>query len=248
MVEAGRRPDPRGDDPRGARARARRDPQDLRGARGSARAGRQAEVGRSRAHRRARGDARRRRSQPRSPRSGSARPAASVDELVESLAPEVSMSSTEEDMTKRAQVRASFAAILEKARLAAVEAPLREQFLAELRELTDAEQDSKELKSAKRELLFDRILEEIQLPFPVGLAPAEGEAAGQGLGHAPVRQARVRGGLQGPRPQEDRRRQAPPGRPYGRGDPADLLRGHREPAHARLRALHARPDADHDAC
>mgnify|MGYP000184389175 CR=1 FL=1 len=55
-------------------------------------------------------------------------------------------------MTKRAQIRASFAAILERSRLTAVEGPLREQFLADLRELTDAEQDSKELKSAKRKL------------------------------------------------------------------------------------------------
>ena len=37
-----------------------------------------------------------------------------VDALVEELAPAVTMSSTEEDMTKRAQIRASFAAILEK--------------------------------------------------------------------------------------------------------------------------------------
>ena len=80
-------------------------------------------------------------------------------------------------MTKRAQIRASFAAILEKARLAAIEGPLREQFLADLRELTDAEQDSKELRSAKRDLLLNRILEEIELPFPVGAAPAEGEPA-----------------------------------------------------------------------
>jgi polyribonucleotide nucleotidyltransferase len=100
-----------------------------------------------------------------------------VDALVEELAPAVSLSSTEEDMTKRMQIRASFAAILEKARLASVEGPLREQFLADLRELTDAEQDSKELKSAKRDLLYNRILEEIELPFPVGPAPAEGEPA-----------------------------------------------------------------------
>ena len=79
-------------------------------------------------------------------------------------------------MTKRAQIRASFAAILEKARLSAVEGPLREQFLSDLQELTDAEQDSKELKSAKRELLLNGILEEIVLPFPVGSPPAEGEA------------------------------------------------------------------------
>ena len=54
---------------------------------------------------------------------------------------------------------------------------MREQFLADLRELTDAEQDSKELRSAKRDLLYDRILEELSLPFPVGPAPAEGEPA-----------------------------------------------------------------------
>src|SRR6187401_2587835 len=100
-----------------------------------------------------------------------------VEQLVESLSPAVSMSSTEDDMTKRAQIRASFAAILEKARLGAFEAPLREQFLADLRELTYAEQDSKELRSAKRDLLLNRILEEIELPFPVGAAPAEGEPA-----------------------------------------------------------------------
>src|SRR6187401_1265884 len=100
-----------------------------------------------------------------------------VEELVESLSPAVSMSSTEDDMTKRAQVRASFAAIIEKARLSAVEGPLREQFLASVQELTDAEQDSKELKSAKRDLLLNRILEDLALPFPVGSEPVEGEPA-----------------------------------------------------------------------
>ena len=100
-----------------------------------------------------------------------------VEELIEVDAPEVSMSSTEEDMVRRAQVKAAFALIAEKVKLAAVEGPVREQFEAELRELTDAEQDSKELKSAKRSLLYDRIIEEVELPFPIGPAPAEGEAA-----------------------------------------------------------------------
>jgi polyribonucleotide nucleotidyltransferase len=45
---------------------------------------------------------------------------------------------------------------------------VREQFENELRELTEAEQDSKELKSAKRNLLYDHILETVQLPFPTG--------------------------------------------------------------------------------
>ncbi|MDH4103081.1 MAG: polyribonucleotide nucleotidyltransferase [Thermoleophilia bacterium] len=98
-----------------------------------------------------------------------------VDALIEEASPAITMNATEEDMTRRGQVRASFSAIVERARLAAVEGPVREQFLADLQELTDAEQDSKVLKSAKRGLLFDRILEELELPFPVGSAPAEGE-------------------------------------------------------------------------
>jgi polyribonucleotide nucleotidyltransferase len=98
-----------------------------------------------------------------------------VEGLVEEESPAISMGTTEDDMVRRQQVRAAFAALLEKARLAAVEGPLREQFLDDLKALTDAEQDSKELRSAKRDLLLERILEEIQLPFPVGPAPAEGE-------------------------------------------------------------------------
>src|SRR5205823_4582918 len=50
--------------------------------------------------------------------------------------------------------------------------------------------------------------------------------------------------LQGSRAAEDRRRQAPPGRPRRRGDPADRGRGRRQPACPRLRPVHARPDAD----
>ena len=38
----------------------------------------------------------------------------------------------------------------------------------DLKALTDAEQDSKELKSAKRSLLFERIVETVQLPFVTG--------------------------------------------------------------------------------
>jgi hypothetical protein len=47
---------------------------------------------------------------------------------------------------------------------------VREQFESELRALTDAEQDSKQLKAAKRHLLFDRIVNDVTLPFPVGPA------------------------------------------------------------------------------
>jgi polyribonucleotide nucleotidyltransferase len=100
-----------------------------------------------------------------------------VDALVAESSPEITMSSTEEDMVRRAQVRAAFSSILEKARMAAVEGPLREQFLSDLRGLTDAEQDTRELRSAKRDLLYERILDEVVLPFPVGPAPPEGEPA-----------------------------------------------------------------------
>ena len=53
--------------------------------------------------------------------------------------------------------------------------PVREQFESDLRALTDAEDDSKELKSAKRHLLFDRIVDTVELPFPVGPATVDGE-------------------------------------------------------------------------
>ena len=56
--------------------------------------------------------------------------------------------------------------LLESIRLEAVEGPVREQFENELRALTDAEQDSKELKSAKRSLLFERIVETRRAAVP----------------------------------------------------------------------------------
>jgi polyribonucleotide nucleotidyltransferase len=100
-----------------------------------------------------------------------------VDELAAQLAGEITMDSTESDIQKLTQVRSSLAMLLEKQRLVAVEGPVREQFENDLRALTDAEQDSKELKSAKRHLLFEQIIANVQLPFPVGPA-AEGDVAG----------------------------------------------------------------------
>jgi len=98
-----------------------------------------------------------------------------VDELATQLAGEVSMDSTEEDIQRQTQVRASLNMLLEKQRLVAVEGPVREQFETDLRALTDAEQDSKELKSAKRHLLFEHIVASVELPFPVGPATVDGE-------------------------------------------------------------------------
>ena len=100
-----------------------------------------------------------------------------VEEIVGELAPAITMESTDDDITRQTQVRSAAAMLLEKQRSAAVEAPVREQFGDELRALTDAEQDSKALKSAKRQLLFDRIVEEVALPFPVGAVVADADGA-----------------------------------------------------------------------
>ncbi|HEY6018175.1 MAG TPA: polyribonucleotide nucleotidyltransferase [Gaiellaceae bacterium] len=98
-----------------------------------------------------------------------------VDELVTERCSALSMDSTEEDIVRQVQHRQSLQLLLEKQRQAAVEGPVREQFESELRALTDAEQDSKELKSAKRSLLYDRIVETVKLPFPVSASePTEG--------------------------------------------------------------------------
>jgi polyribonucleotide nucleotidyltransferase len=99
-----------------------------------------------------------------------------LEELVDELAPPLDMDSTEADIVRRTQVRSSLAMILDRLRLEAVERSVREQFEDDLRALTEAEQDSKELRSAKRHLLFDRIVETVELPFPVGPATVEGEA------------------------------------------------------------------------
>jgi polyribonucleotide nucleotidyltransferase len=104
--------------------------------------------------------------------------ASAAEEIEAELCPPISMSSTEEDIVRRMQVRSSLGQLLEQLRLEAVLGPVRQQFEPDLRALTDAEQDSKELKAAKRDLLFARVVDEVDLPFPVGpvsAAPGEGE-------------------------------------------------------------------------
>jgi polyribonucleotide nucleotidyltransferase len=100
-----------------------------------------------------------------------------ADAVVEELLPPLSMDSTEEDVLRTTQRKMSLATVLERSRLESVLGPVREQFETDLRVLTDAEQDSKELKSAKRHLLFDRIIDTVELPFPVGPSVGEGEPA-----------------------------------------------------------------------
>ncbi len=91
-----------------------------------------------------------------------------VDELLAADAPAITMESGEDDIVREMQVRNGLQMLLESKRLAAVESAVRAQFENELRALTDAEQDSKELKSRKRDILLARIQDEVQLPFPAG--------------------------------------------------------------------------------
>src|ERR671922_834466 len=99
-----------------------------------------------------------------------------VDEIVDEECPPLEMTSSEDDILRQLQHRMSLDMLLDKIRLAVVEGPVREQFEDDLRALTEAEQDSKELKSAKRQLLFDRIIEGVELSFPVGPATVDGDA------------------------------------------------------------------------
>jgi polyribonucleotide nucleotidyltransferase len=98
-----------------------------------------------------------------------------VEEILEKEVGPPSETVTQENVERELQVRMSLSQILEKQRSVAVETVVREQFESDLRALTDAEQDSKELKSAKRNLLFERIIENVELPFPVGPAAVDGE-------------------------------------------------------------------------
>jgi polyribonucleotide nucleotidyltransferase len=91
-----------------------------------------------------------------------------VEELTDELTSPVTMDTTDDDITRIQQVRWALQAVLEKQRTVAVEEPVRDQFGGDLRALTDAEQDSKQLKAAKRQLLYDRVAEDVTLPFPVG--------------------------------------------------------------------------------
>ncbi|MCL4289229.1 MAG: polyribonucleotide nucleotidyltransferase [Thermoleophilia bacterium] len=94
--------------------------------------------------------------------------ATAAEEIETELCPAITMASTETDIVRRTQVRLGLAALVEQYRLEAVTDAVRRQFESELRALTDAEQGSKELKSAKRDLLFGRIVDTVELPFPGG--------------------------------------------------------------------------------
>ena len=93
----------------------------------------------------------------------------SLSDLLESaeadLCPPITMTSSEEDVIRRQQVRSALATVADEQRLEAVEERVREQFESDIRALTDAEQDSKELKHAKRNVLRSQITDGIDLPW-----------------------------------------------------------------------------------
>ena len=132
--------------------------------------GRQAEVARRRGHRGARRPLRRRDRARRSPREGLAE--AAGDRRGDRCEREAGTLTMELDRGRRrpASCRRGCRsrAVLEKKRSAAVEAAVRAQFEADLRALTEAEQDSKELKSAKQHLLYDRIVDTVAAAVPGG--------------------------------------------------------------------------------
>src|SRR4029078_507268 len=89
-----------------------------------------------------------------------ARPAvpAAADALAKSELPAVSGATTEADVLHRQRVQVGFQTLVAESREQAVYGPVKEQFGDAIRALTDAEQDSKELKSAKRHALVDQIV------------------------------------------------------------------------------------------
>ena len=92
-----------------------------------------------------------------------------LDDLLHSaeadLCPPITMTSTEEDVVRRQQVRAALATVADEQRLEAVEERVRAQFESDVQALTDAEQDSKELKQAKRNVLRSQVIDRIDLPW-----------------------------------------------------------------------------------
>jgi polyribonucleotide nucleotidyltransferase len=98
-------------------------------------------------------------------------------ELLGAELPPVSADAGEDEGIRRTQVRFAAGFIADDRRSAAVKTVVEQQFGDEIRALSDAEQDSKELKSAKRHALLDRVVALIRLPFPGGAPDGSLDAA-----------------------------------------------------------------------
>ena len=103
------------------------------------------------------------------------REAASIESaILAELTPELSMDSGDEDIQRQVQVKASLAMLLEKG------GSRRSRPCAGAVRVRPARPHGRRgrlegAESAKRHLLFDRIVDTVELPFPVGPATVDGD-------------------------------------------------------------------------
>ena len=102
---------------------------------------------------------------------------AAAEAVLAAETPAISGASTESDVLHRQRVQFAVAQLVSEARDGAVYPAVKAQFGDGIRALTDAEQDSKELKSAKRHALIEQIADTIDLPFPARGDAGEGSGA-----------------------------------------------------------------------
>ena len=102
---------------------------------------------------------------------------AAAEAVLAAETPAISGASTESDVLHRQRVQFAVAQLVSEARDGAVYPAVKAQFGDAIRALTDAEQDSKELKSAKRHALIEQIADTIDLPFPARGDAGEGSGA-----------------------------------------------------------------------
>ena len=172
-----------------------------------------------------------------------------VDELLAELAPPITMESTDDDIQRQMQVKS---ALDPAAREAARRRGRRPGARAVRRRAEGAHRrraglEGAQVGEAATPVRPDRRGGRPAVPGRRRLGRSRHRRAApgfEGLADPLAGQEGVRVDLQGPRAAEDRRREAASGRSRRRGDPADRGRGRRQPAHARLRPVHARPDAD----
>ena len=91
-----------------------------------------------------------------------------TDTLVDDASPAITLQSAESDIEQRTRAELTLAIILSEVQVGETKAAIEGQFGDALREFSDYEQDSKELKNAKKGILLSRILNDIDLPFPGG--------------------------------------------------------------------------------
>ncbi|MCW2926286.1 MAG: Polyribonucleotide nucleotidyltransferase, partial [Thermoleophilia bacterium] len=89
--------------------------------------------------------------------------------LVDDAAPKITIQSAEGDIEQRTRAELTLAIVLAEVQVGETQAAIEGQFGDALREYSDFEQDSKALKDAKKGILLERVLSEINLPFPSGV-------------------------------------------------------------------------------